>query len=449
MQYGTADIRYNTPMNEATYSKRRKKLLAKMKEGVGVVASARWQTRSNDTEYPYRQSSDFYYLSGFKEDNAALAFVKRAGESKTLLFVQPKNEEMELWSGVRTGVEAASCRFDVDEVHSIDDYENVMKELLKGHERLYLELFEEDSVYMRTKALCKNLLHDRSCKQSPRTFIDVTQIIRKMRLIKEKSEITLIKKALEITGEAHHRAMRMARPGMKEYQIQAEFEYVFKKAGAYSDAYTTIVAGGNNANTLHYISNRDTLRAKELVLIDAGSEYEMYASDITRTFPVDGKFTKAQRELYEMVLEVQLRVIDAIRPGITKTYLQEQSELWLTEGMIALGILKGKPKQLIEAKAHRKYYPHGIGHWMGLDVHDPCPYADEQGNDVVFKAGMLLTIEPGIYIREEEKSVPKKYRGIGIRIEDNILVTRSGCENLSQGIAKTVKEIEAIAAQTI
>ncbi|MDX1295138.1 MAG: aminopeptidase P N-terminal domain-containing protein [Sulfurimonadaceae bacterium] len=431
-------------MNEATYSKRRKKLISKMKEGVGVVASARWQTRSNDTEFPYRQSSDFYYLSGFKEDNAALVFVKRPEGAKTVLFVQPKNEEMELWTGVRLGVEAASKQFDVDEVHSIDDYESVMKELLKGHERLYLELFDEDSVYTRTKALCKTLLHDRSCKQSPRTFIDVTQIIRSMRLIKDKSEIGLIKKALKITEAAHHRAMQMARPGMKEYEIQAEFEYAFKKAGAYSDAYTTIVAGGNNANTLHYITNQDTLRAKELLLIDAGSEYEMYASDITRTFPVDGKFTKAQRELYEMVLDVQLRVIDAIKPGITKTYLQERSELWLTEGMVALGILKGKPKKLVETKAHRKYFPHGIGHWMGLDVHDPCPYADERGNDVVFKAGMVLTIEPGIYINEDDKSVAKRYRGIGIRIEDNILVTRRGCENLSQGIAKTVEEIEAL-----
>jgi Xaa-Pro aminopeptidase len=436
-------------MNETIYSKRRKRVLSKMKEGVGVVASARWQTRSNDTEFPYRQSSDFYYLSGFKEDNAALVFVKRAEGSKTLLFVQPKNEEMELWTGVRTGVKAASKQFDVDEVHSIDDYENVMKELLKGHERLYLELFEEDSVYTRTKALCKNLLHDRSCKQSPRTFIDITQIIRKMRLIKDKNEIGLIKKALKITAEAHHRAMRMVRPGMNEYEIQAEFEYSFKRAGAYSDAYTTIVAGGNNANTLHYITNQDTLRAKELLLIDAGSEYEMYASDITRTFPVDGKFTKAQRELYEMILDVQLRVIDAIKPGITKTFLQERSELWLTEGLVALGILKGKPKKLVETKTHRKYFPHGIGHWMGLDVHDPCPYADERGNDIVFKAGMVLTIEPGIYIREDDKSVAKKYRGIGIRIEDNILVTRNGCENLSQEIAKTVEEIEAVCSQTL
>ncbi len=415
-----------------------------MKEGVGVVASARWQTRSNDTEYPYRQSSDFYYLSGFKEDNAALVFVKKPAETKTLLFVQPKNAQMELWTGVRMGVEAASKHFDVDEVHSIDDYENVMKELLKGHERLYLELFEEDSLYVRTKALCKALMHDRSCKQSPRTFIDITQIIRTLRLIKEKCEIALIKKALEITEEAHHRAMRMARPGMLEYEIQAEFEYLFKKSGAYSDAYTTIVAGGNNANTLHYITNQDRLKAKELVLIDAGSEYDMYASDITRTFPVDGTFTKAQRELYEMVLDVQLRVIGAIKPGVTKTQLQEKSELWLTEGMVTLGILKGKPKKLVEAKAHRKYFPHGIGHWMGLDVHDPCPYVDERGNDTTFKPGMVLTIEPGIYIGNDDKSVAKKYRGIGIRIEDNILVTRNGCENLSKGIAKTVEAIEAV-----
>ncbi len=430
-------------MKESNYAKRRKKLLQQMSDGVGVVAAARLQTRSNDTEYPYRQASNFYYLSGFTEDNAALVFVRRKKERRVLLFVQPKNEAMELWTGVRLGVEAAKARFDVDEVHSIEAFDTVVKELLKDQDNLYYDLFDDDPLYARTRELCRGLLHDRSCKRSPRTFADIAQIVQGMRLVKEQEEIALIRKALAITKEAHHRAMALAEPGMMEYALQAEFEYTFKKHGAYSDAYTTIVAGGNHANTLHYISNDDTLKAGELVLIDAGSEYGLYASDITRTFPVGGSFTKAQRELYEMVLEVQLKVIDAIRPGITKTALQEQSERWLTEGMLRLGILKGEVDALMEAKAHKRYFPHGIGHWLGLDVHDPCPYADGKGDDTVFAPGMVLTVEPGIYIRADDKKAPKKYRGIGIRIEDDILVTKKGCENLSLGIAKTVEEIEA------
>jgi Xaa-Pro aminopeptidase len=433
-------------MNEKSYSRRRKKVLSKMKEGVGIVASARWQTRSNDTEYPFRQNSDFYYLTGFTEDNAVLVLAKEQQGLKSLLFVQPKNEEMELWTGKRLGVDAAKKRFDVDEVHSIESYDEVMKELLKNKENLYLDLFSEDAIYSRTRELCRQLVHDRSCKRSPRTYVDMTQITRALRLIKEPSEIELIKKALEITKTAHHRAMQLSRPGLYEYELQADFEHTFKKNGAYSDAYTTIVAGGDNANTLHYISNGDVLKAKNLVLIDAGCEYGMYASDITRTFPVDGRFTKAQRELYEMVLEVQLRVIQAIAPGITKGELQQRSEKWLTEGMVRLGLLKGSVKKLIEKKAHKKYFPHGIGHWMGMDVHDPCPYADEKGNDIVFRPGMVLTVEPGIYVRADDKSAPKQYRGIGIRIEDNILVTKKGCENLSEGIAKSVEAIEAMCA---
>ena len=431
-------------MNENIYKRRRDRLLSKMKRGVGVLASARWKTRSNDTEYPFRQNSDFYYLTGFTEDNAVLVLVRTKGEKRTLLFVQPKDEQMELWTGKRLGVDAAKEHFDVDEVHSIADYAAVTKTLLKEHDTLYLDLFSEDPCYETTRELCKALLHDRSCKRSPRSFVDLTEMVRDMRLIKSKEEIALVRRALEITKTAHHRAMMLAEPGMMEYELQALFEYTFKKEGAYSDAYTTIVAGGDNANTLHYITNGDALKAKELVLIDAGSEYGMYASDITRTFPVDGRFTPAQRELYEMVLDVQLKVIEAIRPGITKNALQEQSERWLAEGMVALGILEGKPKKLLKEKAHKPFFPHGIGHWLGLDVHDPCPYVDTNGEDVVFKPGMLLTVEPGIYLRADDKRVPKKYRGIGIRIEDNILVTKEGCENLSAGIAKTVEEIEAM-----
>lgn len=413
-------------------------------ECVGIISSAYQKIRSNDTEYPFRQNSNFYYLSGFEEDNAVLMFLRSEEGAKTFLFVQPKDETMELWTGNRLGVEAAKIRFDVDEVHSIEMYESVLGEQLKNKRHLYFDLFSDDLRYKTAQKLCKALVHDRSSKKSPRRYMDISEKIQAMRLIKDEDELVLIKAALAITKEAHHGAMKMAEPGIKEYLLQAEIEHTFKRSGAYSDAYTTIVAGGDNANTLHYISNRDTLQENALVLIDAGCEYGMYASDITRTFPVNGTFTRAQRELYEMILDVQLRVIKMIRPGIVKKVLQESAELWLCEGLVRLGILKGDTEALLEAKEHKKYFPHGIGHWMGMDVHDPCPYVDEEGEELLFQPGMVLTIEPGIYIREDDSAVPEDYRGVGIRIEDNILITESGCENLSKDIAKTVDEIESM-----
>ncbi len=431
-------------MKEAIYKSRRERLLDQIDEGVGVLVSARNQIRSNDTEHPFRQSSNFYYLSGFEEDNSALVFVNGGGVKKVLLFVQPKDETMELWTGKRTGVDEAKERFDVDEVHSIDDFEHIVKEELKNRRRLYFDIFSEDEQYRLVKKQCEHLIHDRRSKVSPRIFIDITEMIQTMRLLKDEHEIGVMRQAVAITKEAHHMAMRSACPGVREFTLQADIEHVFRRHGAHANAYMTIVAGGNNANTLHYINNDDTFGEDDLVLIDAGCEYEMYASDITRTFPVSGKFTLPQRELYEMILEVQLRIVDMIKPGLTKQMLQEKSELWLSEGLVRLGILEGRLSELIEAKKHKKYFPHGIGHWMGMDVHDPCPYVDEKGEELPFEPGMVLTIEPGIYICKDDMDVPEIYRGIGIRTEDNILVTEDGCENLSEGIAKTVDEIEAM-----
>ncbi len=431
-------------MNESLYKKRRETLLEKMQEGVAVLANARLQTRSNDTEYPYRPNSDFYYLTGFKEDNSILVLIKTADETKCLLFVQKKVPEMELWTGKRLGVDGAKERFKVDEVFISEDFEKEMKVLMAEQHLLYYDLFSDDVLYKQLRALAKEMLHIRTVIVSPRSFSDITKLTQEMRLIKSTEEIVQIKKALAITQKAHHHAMKVCRPELDEFVLQAEYEYIFKKEGAYSDAYTTIIAGGNNANTLHYINNDAKLKAGDLVLVDAGCEYGFYASDITRTYPVDGKFTTAQKELYEMVLDVQLKIINAIKPGGSKKALQALSERLLTEGMLKLGILKGHVKTLMDEKAHKKYYPHGIGHWMGIDVHDPCPYSDDNGDEILFAEGMVLTIEPGIYLPEEDEAVPEKYRGIGIRIEDDILVTKEECENLSAGIAKSVEEIEVL-----
>ncbi len=430
-------------MNEEEYYQRRNHFLDLMEEGVAILCAAPLQKRSNDTEHPYRQESNFYYLSGIEEDETLLLFEKRADVRKSYLLVKDPNPEESLWVGARPGVASYSERCRFDEVLDIAEYERKLSELLKEMPRLYCDLFSEDTRVTQAKLTCKTLLHSRGVNRSPRIFCDVYEVTQKLRLIKSEAEIAQIRAALEITKAAHHRAMALTRPGMNEFEIEAELAYAFAKSGTKALAYESIVAGGNRANTLHYIDNDKVLEAGSLVLIDAGCELEMYASDITRTFPVSGTFSPAQKALYEMVLDVQHSVMAMIRPGITKRALQEVAERMLCEGMIRLGILAGECDALMEAKAHKKYFPHGIGHWMGLDVHDPCPYVDENGAALLFEAGMVLTIEPGIYIREDDPDVPERYRGIGIRIEDNILVTETGYSNLSEGIAKSVAEIEA------
>lgn len=429
-------------MNEIHYEHRRQKLLNSLEEGVVILSSSPPQMRSNDTQYPYRQNSDFYYMCGFQEDNALLVLVKTKEFSKTVLFVEPYNEEHALWNGSRLGVERAKERFSVDEVYDIHGYSIVIKELLRDQVALYIDLFDESSWITQAKKSAKELHETRGVKRHIKSIYDVTHLIRTQRLIKSQEEIVQIKKAIELTAKAHHEAMKSSKPGMYEYELQAKMSYIFLSNGASSEAYGAIVAGGNNANTLHYIDNRDVLREGDLVLIDAACEWELYASDITRTFPVNGKYTQPQRCIYEKVLEVQLKVIDAMKPGVKRDWLQQYSEELLCQVLIDLGILSGERESLLESKAHKKYAPHGIGHWMGLDVHDPCPYVDDEGESICFAPGMVMTIEPGIYIRADDETVEEKYRGIGIRIEDDILITQTGCENLSAMIAKSVEEIE-------
>jgi len=420
-------------IEEKEYKKRRDKLASKLvKNSVAVLFSAEQKTRSNDTEYPFRQNSNYYYLSGFLEDNSCLVFIKGRKKVKTVLFVHKKDKMQELWNGERLGAKAAKKRFLVDEVYEYESFQTKLKTYVSGKRTLYYDFNLNAS---RVKNLKK---HSKAID----SFINLSSLVERMRLIKSDSEIAVIKKAISITETAHHRAMCKAPYVKYEYQLQAEIEHEFKRNGAYSDAYTSIVACGNSANTLHYIDNNKKLVKDELILIDAGCEYKYYASDITRTIPVSGRYTKAQKELYNMVLDVQLKIIKVIQPGVKRTQIQTDAVELLTRGMVALGILKGSVKKLIKQEAYKKYYPHGIGHWMGIDVHDEAPYKYENGKEIPLKRGMVLTIEPGIYIDEKDKSVPKKYRGIGIRIEDDILVTKNGSENLSRGIAKSVEEVE-------
>lgn len=422
-------------IKESEYKKRRD-TLAKgfLKNSIAVIFSAKEATRSNDTHHPYRQDSNFYYLCGFKEDNSALMFIKTKKGLKTALFVHKKDKTLELWNGKRLGVKEAKKRFLVDEVYEIDEFKDIFKASIKGKKNIYFEINSKKST------LNKILKSTKFFKEK----LDIIAHVQKMRLIKSASEIKLIRESIAITAKAHHRAMSMNKEGKYEYQLQAEVEHEFRHNAAYSDAYTSIVACGNNANTLHYIENSKPLVDGELILIDAGCEHNYYASDITRTIPVNGKFSEPQKELYNLVLDTQLKVISMIKPKIMRSRLQEEAEKLLTEGMIKLGILNGSVKKAIKEQKHKKYYPHGIGHWMGIDVHDPAPYRDKNNKEIALREGMVLTIEPGLYIDKDDKSVPKKFRGIGIRIEDDILVTKDGCENLSSSIAKTIEEVEII-----
>jgi Xaa-Pro aminopeptidase len=383
------------------------------------------------------------------EDNSVLVLVKTAEFTKMILFVEAYNAESALWNGARLGVEGARARFSVDAIHDSVEYSGMIKELLREHINLYIDFYSDSARLIEAKNAAQSLHSTRGVKRHIRFIRDVTYLIRTLRLIKTPEEIEMIKKAITITAEAHHVAMFKCCAGMREYQLQAQMNYVFLNHGVVSEAYGAIVAGGNNANTLHYIDNRDTLRDGDLVLIDAACEWELYASDITRTFPVNGKFSEAQRDVYNAVLDVQLRVIDAIKTGVKREWLQTYSEELLCDALIDLGILSGERSALMEAKEHKKYAPHGIGHWMGLDVHDPCPYVDELGESLAFQEGMVMTIEPGLYFRADDESIPERYRGIGIRIEDNILVSKEGYENLSEMIVKSVEEIEGIMMDAI
>lgn len=431
-------------MKNDIYKNRRNIILKQMDEGVSLVSSASMQVRSNDTEFPFRQESNFYYLTGFNEPECLLLLCKNAQDTKSVLFLRDRNPEMEMWVGKRLGVTDAPETLGIDEAYDIAELEKVLPELLVNHNNIYLDTFTQNEYHESVKKVSNDLFHSRSVDISPRNFIHLNDLLEKQRLIKEPYEIEQVKKALTITKTAHHAAMAMAEPGKKEYEIQALIEYIFKKEGSEHDAYGSIVAGGNNANTLHYVQNSMTLNKGDMMLIDAGCEWNCYASDITRTTPVDGKFSKPQQALYEGILDTQLQIIKSIKPGMSKQVMQEKSEQLLGQVMLDLGILKGSLDEIIEKKLYKKYYPHGIGHWMGLDVHDTCPYKSEDGKDVLFTAGMILTAEPALYLPLDDLDIPELYRGIGIRTEDDILVTSEGYENLSSGIAKTVEEIEKV-----
>ncbi len=414
------------------------------KDSIAIIPAAHEKTRSYDTEYKFRQDNDFLYLTDFPEPDA-IAVITPNKKKKYTMYVRPRDPLMETWYGRREGTEGAKKNYGVEKAVSIDKFEKELPKLLHGYEKLYYRFGLDEKLDLVILNYLSGQRHARlKTAYPPHTIIDPTIIIHEMRLHKTEEEVEKMAIAGRIGAEAHILAMQECKPGMNELQIESIIEHYFRMNGAVGVAYNSIVGGGENATILHYVENNTELKDGDLLLIDAGCEYKGYASDITRTFPVNGKYTDAQKEVYEVVLDVQKQCIDATVTGTTIKERQDLSIELLTEGMKKLGLLKGSTKKLIKEKKYEAYYMHGVGHYIGMDVHDAGRYfTDQQSkNSRPFAPGMVLTVEPGIYVPPNDKNAPAKYRGIGIRIEDDVLVTEDGNRNLTSKVPKEIEEIE-------
>jgi Xaa-Pro aminopeptidase len=415
-------------------------------KSVAIIPGAREATRSNDTQYRFRQDSDFYYLTGFEEPEA-IAVIAPAHEQSYTLFVRPRDPEREIWDGRRAGVEGAKSEYGADESFPVAEFDQKLQEILDGAQNLYYRLGVNTALdntiiqeIARMRALNRKPIHP------PQTLIDPATIIHEMRVLKTPAELELMQRAADIAAEAHCAAMKEVRSGMKEYEVEALIEQIFRKLGAAAPAYTSIIGAGPNATVLHYINNDGELRDGELLLIDAGAEYKGYASDITRTFPINGRFSKAQREIYDLVLKAQMSCVEMVRPGTTHDELKKHSIEVLTEGMVQLGLLKGNPEELIKEKKYEQFYMHGLGHMLGIDVHDVGRYYFDKESRAL-EAGVVMTVEPGLYVSPSTKDIPEQYLGIGVRIEDDVLCTANGPRVLTTKVPKQAEEIEALMAR--
>lgn len=427
------------------YAKRRKQLMQKIgPTGILILPAAPTTRRNGDTDYPYRQQSDFYYLTGFEEPEAVIILAPKRKGGEFILFNRVRDREQEIWNGYRAGQAGARKNFGANEAFPIEELADKLPELLEGRSEVHYAIgLDKDFDETILKALNKIRGKIRGGLQSPISFVDITDTIHEMRLIKSPAEIDVMRKAADISVEAHIRAMQYCKPGVNEYHLEAELQHEFQSQGARFLAYPSIVGSGANSCILHYNDNNQVIKDGSVVLIDAGCEYENYASDLTRTFPANGKFTDEQRAIYEIVLDAQLAGIKAVRPGAPFPAIQNAIVKVITKGLLELGLLKGKLSDLIEKQEYFKFYMHKSGHWLGLDVHDVGRYKTN-GKWRTLQPGMVLTVEPGIYISSDIPGVPKKWHNIGVRIEDDVVVTKNGNEVLSGGLPKTVEDIEAI-----
>jgi Xaa-Pro aminopeptidase len=433
-------------MDQKEFARRRKQLMRMMGPGsIAILPTNPEQLRNRDVDFPFRPDSDFYYLTGFSEPEAVAVLVPSREHGEYLLFCRDRDPEMEIWNGRRAGPEGAVQQYGADDAFPVSDIDDILPGLMESRERVFYTMGAAPEFDKRVIDWVKQIRkQSRAGKHPPDEFVSLDHLVHDMRLYKSRAEIKIMRQAANISARAHQRAMRICRAGMMEYELEAEFLHEFRKQGG-EPAYPSIVGGGGNACILHYTENNAELKDGDLVLIDAGVEHQCYASDITRCFPVNGQFSSAQRAIYELVLSAQLAAIEEVYPGNTWNAPHQAAVKAITKGLVKLGLLKGRPSTLIKEKAYRRFYMHRTGHWLGMDVHDVGDYkvGDEWR---VLEPGMVLTVEPGLYIAAGSKGVARKWWNIGVRIEDDVLVTSSGYDVLSKNVPKQVDEIEAIMA---
>lgn len=432
-------------MKQTEFKKRRKQLMQRIGKGnIALLGSAPTKVRNRDVHYPYRQDSDFYYLTGFSEPDAMAVFIPGREQGEYILFCREYDEAKALWEGAHAGLNGATDHYQADDAFPIDDLDDILPGMLENKHKVYYPMGRDLDLDHHLLEWINHIRgQSRSGVIAPGELVSLEHILHEMRLFKSTEEIKLMRRAAEVSARGHVKAMQACKAGLYEYQIEAELVHHFMSEGLRAVAYPSIVAGGKNACVLHYTENKDKLKNGDLLLIDAGAECDHYAADITRTFPVSGRFSEPQKQLYQLVLDAQSAAIEQIKPGTPWHLAHEASIEVLTKGLVALGLLEGKVKTLIKKEKFKQFYMHRIGHWLGMDVHDVGDYKVDQKWRLL-EPGMVLTIEPGLYIPVNCMTVDEKWRGIGIRIEDDLLVTEQGYEILTSAVPKTVTEIEAI-----
>jgi len=432
-------------MKQSEFKKRRKQLMQHIGKGnIALIGSAAVRARNRDVNYPFRQDSDFYYLTGFNEPDSLAVFIPGRKQGEYILFCREFDEKKALWEGAHAGLEGATVHYKADDSFPIDDLDDILPGMLEDKGKVYYPIGRDSDLDHNLLVWINHIRsQSRSGVTAPGELASLEHILHEMRLFKSPEELKLMRRAADVSANAHVKAMQKCKPGLYEYQIEAEIIYNFIQDGLRAVAYPSIVAGGKNACVLHYTENADQLKSGDLLLIDAGAECDHYAADITRTFPVSGRFSEPQKQLYQLVLDAQAAAIAQIKPGLPWHLAHEASVEVLTKGLVALGLLKGKVTKLIKDEKYKQFYMHRIGHWLGMDVHDVGDYKlDKEWR--LLEPGMVLTIEPGLYIPADCLTVDEQWRGIGIRIEDDVLVTAEGHEILTGGAPKTIAEIESL-----
>lgn len=434
-------------MLKKEFAKRRQRLMEIMGEdSIAVLPNAPVANRNRDVDFPYRSDSNFHYLTGFDEPESVMVLIPGREHGEYILFCRERDLDKEIWDGYRAGQEGAVSTFGADDSYPITDLDDILPGLLEGKEKVYYTMGNQPSFDQHMVTWLNHLRQaSRSGKHSPTEIIELEHCLNELRLYKSSQEVKAMRHAAEASVQAHIRAMQFTAAGKWEYEVEAELIHEFMKNGCRSPAYPSIVGGGENGCILHYIENSNKLKNNDLLLIDAGAEFECYAADITRTFPVNGKFTQAQAQLYQIVLDAQKAAIAAVKPGNHWNQPHEAAIQVLTQGLVDLGLLNGDVQQLIEVGAYREFYMHRTGHWLGMDVHDVGDYK-VGGEWRLLEPGMVLTVEPGLYIRDPAH-VDKKWHFTGIRIEDDVLVTKEGCDVLTEAAPKEIAEIEALMAE--